>query len=366
MSSAPHIALYTSDHGYGHAMRAVFLAEALIERGCHAHLVCDRPGFLFARLPPASFTLHPRQLDAGLAQRDWLTIDAEATLYRHRRLSADPEALIQRELGFLREINASLVVADAPPIALEIARRASLPGILSTNFDWHWLYRELSLQHPGFAPLAQQAKEWYQSTSLVLRLPFHAGMEQTFSSFTDIPLLVGRLRRTREEIRRDLGLPLDAPALLWNFGGHQGTLPDFDRLLSALPEWHLLTYAEHPTLNPRFHHVPSTFNSTELFSVLDGLIGKLGYCTCAEAYAFQVPFLFFARHHYPEDLALQAHCENSMNAARLHLRDLQDGAWLDTFQAITTAPRKELPPSDGAEQAARHCLKLLAAPRSLP
>ena len=78
---------------------------------------------------------------------------------------------------------------------------------------------------------------------------------------------------------------------MWNFGGHQGALPDFDAILDALPDWHLLAYAEYPTANPRYHQIPLAFNTkADLSSILDALIGKPGYCTRAEAYAFQVPF----------------------------------------------------------------------------
>ena len=354
------IAIYTSDHGFGHAVRAIFLATALIERNIHCHMVCDRPSWLFERLPAGAFTLHPRQVDTGLVQQDWLHLDIPATLERFRTRFAAPENLIQEEVDFLRTIRASMVVAETAPVALEIAARAGVPGVIHANFDWHWLYSTLSLQHPELAPLAQQARAWYQQADLVLRLPFHIGLEKTFESFTDIPLMIGRLDRSREEIRRDLDLPLDAPLLLWNFGGHAGELPDFDRILHDLPDWHLVSYIEHPTASPRYHHLQARFNTTELFSVLDALISKLGYCTCAEAGAFQVPFLFFARQGYPEDATLQHRTEQLVPSARLFPQDLHDGSWLHKFHAITSQPRRPPPRADGAEQAAKLYLDLIA------
>ena len=131
------VAIYTSDHGFGHAVRACFLAEALIARGAFCHIVCDRPAWLFDRLPTGTFALHPRQVDTGLVQSDWLSIDVAATLARHRQRTADPESLIDREVAFLREVGSDLVVAETAPVALEIAYRAGLPSGLATNFDWH-------------------------------------------------------------------------------------------------------------------------------------------------------------------------------------------------------------------------------------
>lgn len=354
----PQIAIYTSDHGFGHAVRATFLAAALIQRGAFCHIVCDRPTWLFARLPADSFALHPRQVDPGLVQSDWLTIDVAATLARHRQRGADPATLIAREVDFLRQINADLVIAETAPIALEIAHRAGVPGGLITNFDWHWLYRELARDYPELQPLADQAHSCYQRATQVLRLPFHIGVEATFAHFTDIPLLVGQAPRNRQAVRQTLDLPANAKVLMWNFGGHSGETPDFDAILNLLPDWHLLSYANYATANPRYRQVPVAHNTTELFSALDALIGKPGYCTCAEAYAYQIPFLYFARDGYPEDLALAAHCQRDMNAARLYPQNLQDGSWLNTFHATIAQPNKPKPQTDGAAQAAAHFLKL--------
>ena len=352
------IAIYTSDHGFGHAVRAAFLAEALIQRGAFCHIICDRPDWLFNRLPPDSFSLHARQIDTGLVQSDWLNIDIDATLDRHRIRTANPEILIANEVAFLRQINADLVVAETAPIALGIAHCADLPGVLISNFDWHWLYRELAREHRGLAPLAEQAHSWYQHAVEVLRLPLHVGIEETFVHFTDIPLLVGQKHRDQTTVRHALDLPPDAKALMWNFGGHTGATPDFNALLDALPDWHLLSYAEYATDNPRYRRIPLGHNTSELFSTLDALIGKPGYCTCAEAFAQQIPFLYFAREGYPEDEALATHCQREMNTVRLYPQDLHDGTWLEKFHSTLAQPQKPKPRADGAAQAAIHFIDL--------
>ena len=93
----------------------------------------------------------------SISSRRRLTIDIAATLDRHRRRTADPEALIDREVTFLREVGSDLVVAETAPIALKIAYRAGLPSGLATNFDWHWLSRALARTEPALMPLADPA-----------------------------------------------------------------------------------------------------------------------------------------------------------------------------------------------------------------
>jgi L-arabinokinase len=353
------IVFYTSDHGFGHAMRAIFLAEELIRRGAHCHFVCDRPLWLFSRLPAASFSLHRRQIDPGLQQSDWLNLDVSGTVKRRHRLYRNLEDLISTEVAFLRDIDAALVVAETAPLGLEIAARAEIPGVVSANFDWHWLYRKLSEAHPELGALATEAYEWYQKSVLALRLPFAVGLEETFADLRDVPLLVGKTDRDPIAIRQELGLPTEAPVLMWNIGGHPGSTPDFDDMLASLPEWHLVSYAAFDTDNPRYHRIDPRFNTTEIFSVLDGLIGKLGYCTCAEAHAFQVPFLFFARHGYPEDDALAEHTLRLVPSAPLVPADLESERWLEKFQAVIRLNRSKRPRQDGSTVAADYYTDLL-------
>ena len=353
------IVFYTSDHGFGHAMRAIFLAEELIRRGAFCHFICDRPGWLFSRLPADSFVVHRRQIDPGLRQSDWLHLDVPGTIRRHRQLYRNLDDLISSEVAFLRGIGASLVVSETAPLGLEIADRAQIPGVVNANFDWHWLYQSLSGPHPEFQPLALEAYEWYQKSTLVLRLPFAVGLEETFADLEDIPLMVGRSDRDPIHIRQELGIPPDAPVLMWNTGGHSGTMPDFDALLQSLPDWYLVSYAAFETDHSRFRRIDPRFNTTEIFSTVDGLIGKLGYCTCAEAHAFQVPFLFFARDGYPEDGALAEDTLRLVPSAPLVLGDLENQVWLEKFHAVITRDRSEPPRRDGAAVAANYYLDLL-------
>ena len=359
MSSQLEIVIYTSDHGFGHAVRAVFLAEELIARGARCHLVSDRPEWLFSRLPADSFVLHRRQIDPGLQQADWLELDIPGTVRRREHLYGDTEQLIAREVAFLREIGASLVVSETAPVALEIAARAQIPGVINANFDWHWLYCRLSDTHPELEPLAREAYAWYQHSSAVLRLPFAVGMEETFAEVTDIPLMVGRAERPPELIRTALGLPSGDPVFMWNVGGHPGAAPDFDAMLAALPEWHLISYTESASDHPRFHQIDLRFNTTEIFSILDALIGKLGYCTCAEAHAFQVPFLFLARNGYPEDSALAEHTRRLLPSEQLRPAELVHEGWLAKFSAVTDLDRSARPRRDGAVVAASYYLDML-------
>jgi len=340
-------------------MRAIFLAEELTRRGAHCHFVCERPVWLFSRLPAESFSLHRRQIDPGLQQSDWLSLDVPTTIRRRQRLYSNLEDLISSEVAFLRDIDAALVVAETAPLGLEIADRAQIPGVVNANFDWHWLYSRLSITHPKLQALATEAYEWYQKSVLALRLPFAVGLEETFSDLLDVPLLVGKSDRDPSAIRQALGLPAESPVFMWNIGGHPGSTPDFDAMLLSLPDWHLISYAAFDTDNPRYHQIDPRFNTTEIFSVLDALIGKLGYCTCAEAHAFQVPFLFFARNGYPEDDALAEHTLRLVPSAPVAPAEIGCEGWLEKFQTVVTMDRSKRPRRDGAAVAADYYTDLL-------
>ena len=75
--------------------------------------------------------------DVGIAQRDSLTEDLDATLERLERVAGDSaiDALAVELAGYDR------VVVDIAPPALEAARRAGVPAVAVGNFDWAWIYR---------------------------------------------------------------------------------------------------------------------------------------------------------------------------------------------------------------------------------
>ena len=219
----PTIALYTSSHGFGHAVRCAILCRALLMASPGLRIVVRTaaPAWIF----PAGAEVEPCVIDVGVVQPNSLDIDARATLERYAGLVEHEEARIEDEAARVREIGARALVADVPSAAFAIAARAGVPGIGLANFSWDWIYGPFVEQVPEYAPLLERLRAQYGQASLLLRLPFHGGLT-AFPTVEDVPLIARRATTGREETRRRLGLPLDLPLVLFSFGGHADSGPD--------------------------------------------------------------------------------------------------------------------------------------------
>src|SRR5699024_2228465 len=103
------------------------------------------------------------------------------------------------------------------------------PGIGLANFSWDWIYEPFVTAWPKHAPLLAHLKGQYGKASRLLRLPFNEGLT-AFPDVEDVPLIARRSTAERRETRRALGLPLDAPLVLFSLGGHTSDGPDAARL----------------------------------------------------------------------------------------------------------------------------------------
>ena len=131
-----HIVAYITGHGFGHATRMAAVIGALAERrpDLAVSLVSTAPEWLFRLNLSVPFRVRARALDVGVIQRDSIHLDSSGTLAAYARAQERQDALIEEEAAFLRREAVDLVVADIPPAAFPIARRAGVPAWESATF----------------------------------------------------------------------------------------------------------------------------------------------------------------------------------------------------------------------------------------
>ena len=366
-SLPPTIALYTSSHGFGHAVRCAILCRAL-RAACPDLRIVARtaaPAWIF----PAGVEVEPCIVDTGVVQPNSLDIHAQATLERYAAQVAGEEPGIEAEAARMRAIGARAIVADVPSAAFEIAARAGIPGIALANFSWDWIYEPFADGGPEYAPLLDHLRSQYAKASLLLRLPFHGDLG-AFPVVEDIPLIARRSAAEPAETRRRLGLPLNAPLVLFSFGGHANDGPDEARLA------HLDDYAFVATATTR--DATTSANSrairrgrnlfllpqladgyVDLLAACDVVVTKPGYGIVADLIANRVPALYVSRGGFREEPVLIAALEDEARAVSLErsaLDTLDLGSALERLQVLDRPWTAR--PLDGAETAARRILAL--------
>jgi UDP:flavonoid glycosyltransferase YjiC (YdhE family) len=294
----PTVALAVSGHGFGHSVRAAEVARAMLKRGAHVLVRTDAPRWLF----PEDVEWLPSPggpLDIGVVQHDGLDFDIDATRDRWRAFAREFETRATAEGELLREAGVDIVVGDIPPLAFAAAAHAGLPSIAVGNFTWDWIYAVW----PDFDDVLGCVRSAYGRADMLLRLPLHATDAEAFAAFEqvlDVPLIARHATRSRNEVRRELGLAADERVVLISFGGFNAVGLD----VSRLGRWSDYTFVliQHAGALPanvlNLNESPADYVS--LLAACDVVVTKPGYGIVADCLANRVAVLFTDRGPFRE------------------------------------------------------------------
>jgi len=154
-----------------------------------------------------------------------LAVDPLATLEKYRETAVVPrESILRAESEWLSSIKADLVVSDVVPVVCRVAADMGVRSVCIGNFSWDFIYAEYIME-AGYhhRSIVWQIAEDYAHCDILLRLPGYGPMP-AFRNVIDVPLVVRGLRKSRSEVRKELGLEENAKVLVFNFGGQVGHL----------------------------------------------------------------------------------------------------------------------------------------------
>ncbi len=350
----PHVAIYITGHGFGHAKRMAVLASALAEQVSDLRLtiISTVPEWLLRLNLGVPFQLRVRALDVGVIQLDSIRLDAAGTLSAYARLLQGQPAIVEEEAEILQRDRVDLVVGDIPPATFLVAQRAGLPGIGISNFTWDWIYADYIRAMPQYTPILEAIRDAYARADLLLRLPFH-GPCDAFKVIRDIPLIAPCTRLSREEVRQKLGLAESRPVILLSFGGFEIQGIDFDRV-EALDDYCFLTTQRpsRPVRNVRLVTLDG-LRYEDVVSQADAVITKPGYGIVSECLVHHVPVLYTSRGEFAEYRPLVVGLKRFGVSGFIGNHDLLAGNWRDSLEALLrrSAAWPEVP-ANGAEVAA--------------
>lgn len=365
VSSTRHIAYFVTPHGYGHAARAAAVMRALLRRqpDLHYEVFTQVPPWFFTSCIDGFFDYHAVVTDVGLVQRTALSEDVPKTLRRLGRFMPFDGDLVNRLAERLRETGCRLVMCDIAPLGIAAARAAGIPSLVVENFTWDWIYagyldedQRLSWYIDYLAELLSGVDYRIQTEPVSRR---HAG------SFTTDP--VSRAGRTPAPvIRRELGVPGNAPMVLVTMGGFSWEYGFLERLAARSGVFFVVPGGDEalPAAASRWpnvicppHH--SRFFHPDLVNASDVVIGKVGYSTVAEVYWSGCAFGYVPRPRFRESDTLVEFVEREMSGLSLSAIEFDTGEWLNNLDSLLAMQRKVRRGLNGAEQVAEFVGDLL-------
>ena len=377
------IVFYVSGHGFGHASRTIEVINAILAKRPETRIGVRTaaPRWLFDLTVKGKVTFSTLETDSGVVQVDALTLDEADSIRRAWSFHSDLVTRAASETRSLRELGATLIVGDIPPLAFAVGAAAGIPSIALGNFTWDWIYADYPRVRlaPSLLPAIRGA---YAKASMTLRLPMAGGFDN-FANIKDIPFIARHAQKTREEVLKTLKIPGDKPIVLSSFGGYG--LPGLDTdVLSKFKKYTVITTAtvpmsrarkETPTVEKKGSFISINEEAMydlgvryeDLVGAAEAVVTKPGYGIIAESIANDAAILYTSRGHFPEYDVLVDEMPKYLRSAFISHDDLFNGKWETHIDKLLAQPKpKKKPETNGAEVAAEILLKALDKPPKKP
>ena len=350
--SGQAIVFYISGHGFGHASRAIEVANAIVERRPGTRIIIRSAvaPWLVSRTAKAGIELSPTQVDTGVVQIDSLNLDAAGSIELAERFMSAIDERVETELAFLRASDAKMTVSDLPALGIASGIAAGVPSLALGNFTWDWIYEH----YPGGAAVARQIGEIYAKTTQALRLPMWGGFA-TMPRIIDLPFVARRSKRDPKEVRDALGIPQDARVVLASFGGYG--LADLDvEAIRRIRDYHVLL----PGMIDEDRMYSSGYRYEDLVRAVDVIVTKPGYGIISECLANDTALLYTSRGDFREYPVLVKAMPEFLRCGFIDQDDLFSGRWQPHLDAVLARPEPPSRPAvDGADVAADILLGIL-------
>ena len=352
---------YISGHGFGHSTRQIEIINTLGALRPDLAIVVRTSAarWVFERAVRVPVNLIAGECDTGIVQFDSLRFDERTTIQRaddfHRSL---PERA-SREAALLREHEAALVIADAPPLGCAAAASAGIPSVAVTNFTWDWIYEAYAGSLADAPDLLPRIRDAYAQADAAWRLPMYGGFA-AFRTVVDVPFVARHARHPREQVRRTLGLPLAQPLVLSSFGGYGVNGLNLSRLDCLDRYGVVVADGEDFVMTRGLHRVDeellygSGLRYEDLVAACDVVATKPGYGIIAEAIANDTAVLYTSRGRFAEYDVMVEEMPRYLRCRFIGHDDLFAGRWQDALDSLLsqTAPPVR-PDTTGADTVAR-------------
>lgn len=359
------IVYYISGHGYGHARRAAEVIRALRTEApdTNVYIRTAAPAALFRNL--AAGPVVPGGIDVPIVERGPLSIDWHGTLGGVADLLRRRRAIVAREVEAIRELGPSLLVADVPFLAGDVAAALGVPCVAVSNFTWDWIFEPHRGDHPDGAAAVRGARSSYAQMTALLQLPFGHDTD-VFPQVIPVPLVARCPAREPGDVLRRLGLDETdrRPRVLVGMRGGvdpatlaraAATAPDFlflrlDRDDNPPPDSDL------PNLRPV--RLDPSLDFSDLLGASDVVISKLGYGMIADCIAAGSRLVWPGRSGFREDVVTATEAPRYMRMRQIPDEQFGSGDWLESLERVMTMPA---PPEEMSLDGAAACARFIAS-----
>ncbi len=317
-----NIAVYPSDHGYGHITRQLAWIEKIPSNwNINLILVNGNSKNLVDEKLSRKVTVINNQLNPGIiVESDSLKINIDAT---KKVLDGNTKKLdkkIETEKKFLLKNKIDLIISDISPIPFQASYELEITSLAVSSFTWDWIYEFILPGHP----IIEKFKQMYQNANQAFVLPLGEEMK-IFKKRKNIPLI------SRGISKRIVSNKTKRKNLKIFFSMGYSVFPKLNHLaqddsISIISPHHLFkkenTYISIPK---------KCKNICKYMEFSDFAVVKTGYSSIAECINLKVPILGVKREGINEDTIIEKWIEKLGIGKAVSFKEL-DIDLLKTFE----------------------------------
>jgi len=182
-----NIAVYASDHGYGHLTRQLGWIEKIDWSGKDKIFLINSNGVrLINNKKNFNIVCVSRPSDTGPAISDSsMDVDVIKTKQVLDKWNGKFDWLVKRECEWLQQYSIDKIISDISPIPFVAADKIGIPSLAVSSFTWYWIFSSILPDHP----ICQKLKNAYELATDAYRLPLSEDMS-IFRNLKNISLIV--------------------------------------------------------------------------------------------------------------------------------------------------------------------------------
>jgi len=321
------IVFFISEHGFGHASRATSIINKLLRnKNIRILIFSNIPKWFFDKSIIGNFKLFNFRTDIGLVQKNPFEEDLEKTLENLEQFYFFQDQRLELFCEKLQAENVDLIISDISPIGIQVGKTLGVQTVLIENFTWDWIYEPYLSSHSEFKKFIEINQKMNSLADFHYQTLPVCNRNEKYSLL--LPIFREK-RHPKDNLRKELGVPLSAKLVLITMGGIPLTMKQVKfnfndkNIFFVIPGSDVKSQIteENKIFLPHNHN----YFHPDLVHASDLVIGKVGYSTIAEVYSANVPFLYIPREKFRESIYLEKFIQSEMIGFPIKQESLLDG-----------------------------------------
>lgn len=291
------LAMYISDHGFGHASRNIPIIRYILEV-CKNVKIIVKTGkpqgeFIKSLIEDERVEYYFENVDVGLILKDnSLEIDKIKLEVEVKKYISTFDKRIIMEQSFLKNNNVDIIVSDIAPWIFKCSENLNIKGILISNFTWIEIYKEYLSE-----AICNEYIECYKLADKALFYELYMEeMKSYITNYEEVSLCSRNFNLEKvDKIKRSFNKPI----VYISVGRSVDLKEDID--VSNLDYEFIVTNGIRIKGSNVYHLDKETSNTQDYLMASDYIITKAGWGTISEALLAKKKIAVLSRNNVAED-----------------------------------------------------------------